>query len=171
MAHEAVSQPNKNLTQHQAHCQNHSCHINQWDLNERQPGSQVPRLERLCSRSFGSWPFSCCIPSVGSGVLDLVLDHRRGSDVKYDQYCQQQDCQVSTDNIFMGRYTVWLFGLYGRRAHGQCMQRLWQHNLRLCPYNLAWGSVFLQPSIPAGSVSCLPKRVLQTMETRVSNQV
>lgn len=35
----------------------------------------------------------------GPEVLDLILDHSRG--VKYNQYCQQQDCQVSTNNIFM----------------------------------------------------------------------
>ena len=35
------------------------------------------------------------------------------SEVKYNQYCQQRDCQVSADNIFMGRCIVLLFGFSG----------------------------------------------------------
>lgn len=31
----------------------------------RQPGSQVPELERICSRSPGSGPFSCCTTQYG----------------------------------------------------------------------------------------------------------
>lgn len=47
-------------------------------------------------------------PSLGPGGLDLVLDYRR--EMKYNQYRQQRGCQVGTDNIFMGRCIVLLFG-------------------------------------------------------------
>lgn len=47
-------------------------------------------------------------PNLGPGGLDLLLDYRR--EMKYNQYHQQRGCQVSTDNIFMGRWIVLLSG-------------------------------------------------------------
>ena len=93
-------------------------------LSEPQLPHQPMRPEREAARKSGAgagktlfqihWQLALqllYIPSVGPGVLDLVLDHRKG--VKYNQYCQQQDSQVSTDNVFTGRYSVLLFGFCG----------------------------------------------------------
>ena len=53
-------------------------------------------------------PSAAVQPQSGPGGLDLVLDYRR--EMKYDQCHQQRGCQVGTDNIFMGRCIVLLFG-------------------------------------------------------------
>lgn len=77
-------------------------------LTEREPGSQVPMLQRVRSRSIGSWPFSCCTSPVQAQGCWIWFRPQQGSEVKYKQHCQQQDCQVSTDNIFRGTQIVLL---------------------------------------------------------------
>lgn len=46
---------------------------------------------------------------------------QEGNEVKYSQYCQQQDCQASTDNIFLGRHSVLNFGFCGKEEQGACV--------------------------------------------------
>lgn len=64
MAPQGGCQLNRNLTQHQAHYQTQQLPHQPMRLGERQPGSQVPRLERIPFRGTGSQPFSCSTTTV-----------------------------------------------------------------------------------------------------------
>lgn len=102
MAPKGVWQPNRRLdpTPSSLRDSTAATATNETRLEERQPGSQVLRLERIPFAATGSGPLQLLYNrGTGPEVLDLILDPSRG--VKYNQYCQRQDCQVSKDNIFM----------------------------------------------------------------------
>lgn len=85
--------------------------------------------------------------------------------MKYNQYCQQRDCQVSADNTFMERCIVLLFGFCGE---GEPRENVHSHSESIICLLLIetsdGGSGFLLLSIPSSSMSYLLSRILKNMD-------
>lgn len=102
-------------------------------LSESQLPHRPMRTERKAAKKSGAeagktvpdplavGPSAAVQPPYGPRGVGSGFEPQEGSEVKYNQYRQQQDCQVSNDNMFVGKYIVLIFGSVGRRAQGECM--------------------------------------------------
>lgn len=139
MVSKGVSQPKKNPS----------------SLSESQLRHQPRRPERKAVRKSGAQarktvpdplavgPSAAVRPQCGPRGVGSGFSLQEGSEVKHNQYCQQQDCQVSTDNILTGRRTLLIFGFCGKQGPGRMHVTSRKINLHLCSQNWLWWSRFL----------------------------